>query len=58
MEWCSSTTSTTLSLGGMARRGLGRMCQDRLARGGGGTIWRRGGVDGKSGERLRFGLTP
>jgi hypothetical protein len=25
---------------------------------GGGTVWRRGGVDGKSGERLRFGLTP
>jgi hypothetical protein len=30
----------------------------RLRAQGEGTIWRRGGINGKPSERLRFGLTP
>jgi hypothetical protein len=33
------------------------MCQDELAQGRG-IVWRHGGIDGKPGERLCFGLTP
>jgi hypothetical protein len=57
--WCLSSTSMTPSIGGMAQQCLRDGCAKMNSRrGGGGTVWRRGGVDGKPGERLRFGLTP
>jgi hypothetical protein len=34
-----------------------RVCVALRAQGGG-IAWRRGGIDGKPGERFRFGLTP
>jgi hypothetical protein len=57
VEWCSSTASTTPSLGGVAQRGFGDDVP-RWSRAGRGTVWCRGGTDGKPGEWLHFGLTP
>jgi hypothetical protein len=53
VEWCSSTTLTKPSLGGMAQRGLGDGCSKMDSR-----CRRHGGIDGKFDERLRFGLAP
>jgi hypothetical protein len=49
VERCSSIASTTVGLGGMAQRGLGsgRMTMDVRGKV---TVWRRGGVDGRSGK--------
>jgi hypothetical protein len=47
--------------GGSWRRGIAearRRLRVVLCAQDGGTVWRRGDVDGKPSERFRFGLTP
>jgi hypothetical protein len=49
VERCSSTASTAVGLGGMAQQGLGSTRKMMDAQGGG-AVWHRGGVDGRSGK--------
>jgi hypothetical protein len=54
----SPPASMTVASGGVVSWKPDEGCVLCCVRMGEGTIWRRGGVDGKPGDRLHFGLTP
>jgi hypothetical protein len=58
VEWCVPTRIDDVVSWRRGAAEARRRLHDVLHAQGGGTIWRHGGVDGKPGERLHFGLTP
>jgi hypothetical protein len=49
VEWRDFSASTMMGLGGVVQQAPASTCDDERAQGRG-TVWRRGGIDGRPGE--------